>query len=265
MQWRRSWWRPRFVRAVAWDALRGALRAAGASVMLALAVTGALAELTAGLERDGEGAPVACTQREFADAALLGRTAVVGALGALEAIDALERAARRGTWTDCRLLPAAFGCSPLLSATHSVSASGGHHDDRAGHAGPASAGVRGNVGGNVGGDLSGQAPAQGRAEVRTPAAPQPAFGRGGADVPRVPGSGDLPDEDRVTGSPSSLARTTAGDGMTLEVAGVSVPLAAGMTVQPPPGARLVIEVDERGRTFLRIGSSIRLGPLPGHP
>jgi hypothetical protein len=49
--------------------------------------------------------------------------------------------------------------------------------------------------------------------------------------------------------------------MTLDFGGVHVPVLPGTQVEPPPGAKLVIEVDAEGRRYLRIGDGVRLGPL----
>jgi hypothetical protein len=49
--------------------------------------------------------------------------------------------------------------------------------------------------------------------------------------------------------------------MVLEVGGVRVPLSPGMTVEPPPGATITIEVDAAGRRFVHLGPGLRLGPL----
>lgn len=48
----------------------------------------------------------------------------------------------------------------------------------------------------------------------------------------------------------------------MEIGGVLVPLQPGMSVQPPPGAQLIIEIDPDGRRYLRIDAAIRVGPLP---
>jgi DNA-binding transcriptional ArsR family regulator len=94
---------------VDWAGARARLRGVGASVLPAQAVLRSIARQS-GAVPPGAAAPVvACTQESLALETLLGRTAVVAALRALGEADLVERAARRGTWTECRLLPAAFG------------------------------------------------------------------------------------------------------------------------------------------------------------
>ena len=105
---------------IAWPRVRERLRAAGASVLPAQAVLRALARQT-GAVPAGTAAPVvSCTQESLAHETLLGRTAVVTALAALVRAEVIARAARRGTWTECQLLPAAFAAAspvtPLASA-----------------------------------------------------------------------------------------------------------------------------------------------------
>jgi DNA-binding Lrp family transcriptional regulator len=212
---------------VAWTPLRLALHDRGASVAPALAVTRAIAARTAGVRGDGLGDPVALTQQELVATTLFGRTAVVAALDALERVGALVREARRGTWTECRLCPAVF--------------SGVGYRTGAPDGAPAG---RGAV----------------AADVERGAAPSPAgavpVGAAPAALPARP----APVAPGAPVSPPSIA--APGAGMAMEVGGIVVPLQPGMSVQPPPGAQLVVEVDPDGRRYLRIDAAIRVGPLP---
>jgi hypothetical protein len=88
---------------VAWAGVRARLRAAGASVLPAQAVLRAIALQGGAVPAGGVAPVVACTQESLAAASLLGRTAVVSALRALADAALIERSARRGTWTECRL------------------------------------------------------------------------------------------------------------------------------------------------------------------
>ena len=206
---------------VAWGDLRTVLRAHGASVAPALAVTRAVAARTAGIRADHVGDPVALTQQELAATTLFGRTAVVAALRSLADIGALTVEARRGTWTECRLGPAVFGGEAYRTPSSGMSPTA------------VDAGV-----------------AATRAAAAPPVVVQhTALGGSQRQVPSVQG----------TPPASGLA---GGTGMSMEIGGVLVPLQPGMSVQPPPGAQLVIEIDPDGRRYLRIDASIRLGPLP---
>ncbi len=212
---------------VAWTPLRLALHDRGASVAPALAVTRAIAARTAGVRGDGLGDPVALTQQELVATTLFGRTAVVAALDALERVGALVREARRGTWTECRLCPAVF--------------SGVGYRTGAPDGAPAG---RGAV----------------AADVERGAAPSPAGAVPVGDAPAALPARPAPVAPGAPVSPPSIA--APGAGMAMEVGGIVVPLQPGMSVQPPPGAQLVVEVDPDGRRYLRIDAAIRVGPLP---
>lgn len=96
---------------VAWPVVRDRIRAAGASVLPAQAVLRAIARQSGAVPAGGTAPVISCTQESLAHETLLGRTAVVSALRALVEAGLMERAARRGTWTECRLLPAAYGAA----------------------------------------------------------------------------------------------------------------------------------------------------------
>jgi hypothetical protein len=109
---------------IAWPALRARLRACGVSVLPAQAVLRAIAR-QGGAVPPGSAAPVvACTQDSLASESLLGRTAVVSALRGLADAGLIERSARRGTWTECRLLPAVFDPAAPAAPPHGVPAPG---------------------------------------------------------------------------------------------------------------------------------------------
>ena len=206
---------------VDWARLRDVLGETGASVAPTLAVARVLASLTPRLREDGGGETVSCTQQELVDASLFGRTAVVAALRALVGAGALEHAARRGTWTECRLLPPVFGVrpfSPTRPTDHPVRSA--DHEPRtrdgAGHRDPAS---------TVSDETTLRAATASRVEPPRP------------------------------------VETPGAHAMILDFGGVRVPVLPGTQVEPPPGAKLVIEVDAEGRRYLCIGDGVRLGPL----
>lgn len=210
---------------VAWRPLREALHTHRVSVAPALAVAYTVATLTGGLRPDGASDPVALTQQDLVEATLFGRTAVVAALRGLVEVGALELAARRGTWTECRLRPAVF--EGVGYALH-------QHLDR------------------VPREPSGAEPAvSGLAEPwHGPQSARPEPGELRTGPPLV--------ADRDASVPPL---PVADPGMWLDVGGIAVPLQPGMSVQPPPGAQLGVEIDADGRRYLRIDPSIRLGPL----
>lgn len=204
---------------VDWAGARARLRGAGASVLPAQAVLRVLARQSGTVPPGGAAPVVACTQDSLAIETLLGRTAVVSALRALGDSGLVERTARRGTWTECRLLPAAFGHAPAQPA----------------------------------------APRPGVADREVPLArahdaterEEPAAAAGvAAAAPRD-----------VARAPNETAVAPVAATMVLEVGGVRVPLAPGMTVEPPPGATITIEVDADGRRYVKLGAGLRLGPI----
>lgn len=233
---------------VAWAPLRAALRAHGASVAPALAVTRAVAARTTGIHRDRVGDPVALTQQELAATTLFGRTAIVAALRSLADLGALTVEARRGTWTECRLGPAVFGGEAYrMQSSRMLSAPIDTVDDVARGADAPSLVAR-NTTSRMGERRS--ATSVGDSTPRATA---------GIDVARnaSAGAADVAGQGRL---PAPVL--ASGPGMSMEVGGVLVPLQPGMSVQPPPGAQLAIEIDPDGRRYLRIDAAIRVGPLP---
>lgn len=229
---------------VDWAPLRAALRAQGASVAPALAVIRAVAARTSGIRADHVGDSVALTQQELAATTLFGRTAVVAALRSLADIGALTVEARRGTWTECCLGAAVFGGEAYVPRASAMPPAAGDAVRDANAPSPATLNA-----------------VPGSAEIRSAASVGDSTPRA---APGVHGawnaSANVAD---VAEQGTSRAPVLAGGpGMSMEIGGVLVPLQPGMSVQPPPGAQLVIEIDPDGRRYLRIDAAIRVGPLP---
>lgn len=228
---------------VRWDALRGVLRDRNASMAPALAVARAVAARTAGVGPDGAGDSVAFTQQELVATTLFGRTAVVAALRGLDDAGALALAARRGTWTECRLLPPVFA--------------GVGYVTRVGPDTPADA--------RPGPDAGAWPALPDPGAARPPLTEQgwrtsgPGQGRPMVTERGTVGAGPRPE---FVPRPLPAPALAVSTGLTIEVAGILVPLQPGMTVEPPPGAHLTVEVDPDGRRYLRIDAAIRVGPLP---
>lgn len=232
---------------VAWAGVRHRLRAVRASLLPAQAVLRSIARQSGPVAAGAAAPVVACTQEGLAAETLLGRTAVVSALRALTDAGLVARTARRGTWTECRLLGPVFD-----------------------PASPRPAGWSGVVGDQ---EVPLTRAQEGGAAVvagRTPLDRSAFVARGSADGLDAAGRGLVGAMDAAqapaptTGLSAQLAPPvpTSSAAMVLDVGGVRVPVAPGMTVEPPPDATLSIEVDEAGRRFLRLGPGLRLGPLP---